>query len=122
VPNLTGQTVGPKPAKTPRKGRKPLPRQSAKKRAYMASAARVDGLAHMAAVAQLPCYVCGAWPVEVHHLGKPRDDMRVLPLCPQHHRREYGPGSYHWSPSAFHEAHGDIDAILRKVARMLGGT
>jgi len=102
-----------KPAKGPRK---PIPKQSAKRKAYMASQDRVDGLAHMQKVAALPCIVCGARPVEVHHATRPRDDMKVWPLCPQHHRREFGPGAYHYSPKAFCAAHGSVDELLAKVA------
>jgi hypothetical protein len=120
MPDLAGrQPLGlkqPKPAKKPRK---PLPKRSAKRLAYLASDARQDGLAHMARVAQLPCLVCGARPVEVHHEGKPRSDMRVLPLCPRHHRREYGPSAYHYSPNAFYALHGPSEALLSRVAAML---
>ena len=111
--------LGQKPPKTPRKARKPIPKISAKRKAYMASQARVDGLAHMARVAQMPCLVCGAWPVEVHHEGKPRSDMNVLPLCPAHHRREFGPGAYHYSPKAFYAAYGSSSDLLARVAKML---
>lgn len=76
---------------------------------------------HMAAVARLNCLVCGAWPVEVHHESKPRNDMRVLPLCPKHHRREFGPGAYHYSPRAFYEAHGDSKFLLAVVEDKLAG-
>lgn len=74
---------------------------------------------HMEAVAGLPCLVCGAWPVEVHHEGTPRSNLRVLPLCPRHHRREYGPGAYHYSKGAFYAAHGSSEALLLRVSRML---
>lgn len=76
---------------------------------------------HMAAVAALPCLVCGVHGVEVHHEGKPRSDLRVLPLCPAHHRREFGPGAYHYSPKAFYAEHGDSKLLLAKVADMLAG-
>ncbi|MBD9529016.1 DUF968 domain-containing protein [Paracoccus sp. PAR01] len=74
---------------------------------------------HMAAVAALPCLVCGSRPVEIHHEGKPRSNMNVLPLCPSHHRREYGPGALHHSPRAFYEAHGTTDQLLARVEKML---
>lgn len=99
--NLTGRPITPKPIK-PRNG-------------------TADCKRHMAAVAALPCLVCGRHGVEVHHLGKPRNDMRVLPLCPSHHRREFGPGAYHYSPKAFHAVHGDERMLLAKVADMLAG-
>lgn len=74
---------------------------------------------HMRAVAHLPCIVCGCWPVEVHHEGKPRSNMRILPLCPRHHRREFGPGAYHYSPRAFYAAHGSSEELLARVDRMI---
>lgn len=98
---------------------KPIPKQSAKRKAYMASDARKQGLEHMARVAMERCLVCGAWPVEVHHEGKPRSDMRVLPLCPRHHRREFGPGAYHYSPKAFYALHGSSEELLQRVDAML---
>jgi hypothetical protein len=45
--------------------------------------------------------------------------MRVLPLCPKHHRREFGPGAYHYSKRAFYAAHGDSASLLARVAEML---
>ena len=120
VSDLAGRAgLGPKPPKTPRKAHKHLPRRSAKKIAYMASQARVDGLAHMGRVAQMPCLVCAHHPVEVHHMPSPRSDMRVIPLCPQHHRREYGVGSYHYSARAFHAMHGPPEYLLGIVAARL---
>lgn len=105
----------PKPAKK----RKPMRRVSKKRAAYLASPEREAGKAHMARVAQLPCMVCGVYGVEVHHEGKPRSDMNVLPLCPPHHRREFGPGAYHYSPRAFYAAHGESAALLTRVDEML---
>ena len=101
--------------------RKAVRRLSAKRAAYLASPERQEGVAHMGRVAQLRCIVCGAWPVEVHHEGQPRNDFRVLPLCPPHHRREFGPGAYHFSPRAFYAAHGDSKLLLAKVADALAG-
>lgn len=74
---------------------------------------------HMAAVAMLPCLVCGARPVEVHHEGFPRSNLRVLPLCPRHHRREYGPQAYHYNKRAFYDAHGTSQELLDRVQAML---
>jgi hypothetical protein len=73
----------------------------------------------MAKVAQLPCLVCGAWLVEVHHEGKPRSDMNVLPLCQRHHRREFGADAYHYSPRAFYALHGTSGALLARVQAMI---
>ncbi|WP_273688400.1 hypothetical protein [Ketogulonicigenium vulgare] len=117
--NLTGQPVRQKQVKPPKPARKALPPRSKKRLAYLSSPARQDGKRHMTAVAQLPCLVCGAWPVEVHHEGKPRSDMSVLPLCPHHHRREFGPDAYHYSPRAFYAAHGSSEALLARVTQQL---
>jgi hypothetical protein len=95
---------------------------SAKKRARKSREASEGAREHMAHVAALPCLVCGAWPVEVHHEGTPRSDWRVLPLCARHHRREYGPGARHYSPKAFFAAHGTASEMLAQVAEMIGET
>lgn len=118
--NFAGKPpLGIKAPKAAKAKRKALPRVSAKRAAYLASPERKAGLAHMAAVAKLPCLVCGSWPVEVHHMPDPRSDMRVIPLCPQHHRREFGPGAWHYSPKAFIAAHGEKALLIARVAYML---
>jgi hypothetical protein len=120
VTDLAGRPpLGPKQPKPAKKARKPLPKRSAKKAAYLASEERQRGLDHMAKVAQLPCMVCGAWPVEVHHMKDPRTDFRVIPLCPMHHRREFGEGSLHYSPKAFWLRHGGPEFLLARVAKLL---
>jgi hypothetical protein len=54
------------------------------------------GKAWMARVAQVPCVVCGAWPVEVHHcrtgagLSQRSQDVLTVALCPEHHRGASG--------------------------------
>lgn len=73
----------------------------------------------MARVAELPCLVCGSWPVEIHHMPDPRSDMRVIPLCPQHHRREFGPSAYHYSRRAFNDLHGSDADLLARVDAMI---
>lgn len=113
--------LGPKTEKAGPKPKKPIPKISRKRKAYMNSAARRKAERHMAAVAQMGYLACGRWPVEVHHATIPHDDMQVLPLCPPHHRREFGPGAYHYSPSAFCEAHGSIDYLLTLVKRLVAG-
>ena len=118
--DLAGRgALGQKPSKADKKPRKAVPRISKRRAAYNASQARVDGLVHMSRVAGLPCLICGAHAVEVHHCPDPRSDMRVLPLCPAHHRREYGPGAYHYSRRAFNEMHGSDDDLLARVAALL---
>lgn len=120
--NLAGlPPLGQKQPSVKKARRKAIRRLSAKRAAYLASPERQEGLAHMGRVAQLRCLVCGAWPVEVHHEDTPKSDFRVLPLCPPHHRREYGPGAYHYSPRAFYAAHGDSKFLLAKVTDALAG-
>lgn len=120
MPDLSGRgPLGLKQPKPPKKPRKAVRKISAKRQAYLDSPDRQAGLTHMARVAQLPCLVCGAHPVEVHHEGKPRSDMNVLPLCPRHHKREYGSSAYHFSPKAFYALHGPSEALLSRVADLL---
>ena len=48
---------------------------------------------HLAKLAKLPCVVCGATPVEIHHprpfsgaLSKKCNDFLAIPVCPDCHR------------------------------------
>ena len=121
--NLAGKgPLGQKAAKPEAKQRKPMRRVSRKRAEYLASPERVEGKTHMANVAMLHCLVCGAWPVEVHHEGTPRSDMRVLPLCSRHHRREFGPGAFHYSKRAFYDLHGSSDELLARVDQLLAAS
>jgi hypothetical protein len=97
----------------------PLAPRSRKRAAYMASADRAAGVAHMLAVKALGCLICGAHPAEAHHLHGKRDDMRTIPLCPFHHRTEYGPQAYHYSRRNFNAAHGSDDELLARTLAML---
>jgi len=105
--------------RTPLARKSSLKPVSAKRKAYKASPEGKAGKEHMGRVAQLPCLVCGAHPVEVHHEGKPRSDFNCLPLCPRHHRQQFGPGAYHYSPRAFYELHGTSEELLTEIAKML---
>ncbi len=96
----------------------PIRKRSPKRAKYMASPEREAGVAHMLAVKALGCMICGA-PAEFHHEGKPRNDFRGLPLCPRHHKTEFGPGAYHYSPKAFYALHGPSEELLARVAEML---
>lgn len=81
---------GPKP-------RKPIPRRSKKRQAYMQSQEYRDGLIHMGKVASLPCVICQSFGfiqysrTEVHHLKSGRysqrreDAKKTIPLCHGHH-------------------------------------
>lgn len=54
------------------------------------------GKRHMGRVAALPCVLCGAQPVEVHHIREGQgaaqraQDVLTVPLCPEHHRGASG--------------------------------
>jgi hypothetical protein len=57
---------------------------------------------HMDRVSQLPCCLCNAQPVELHHLREGQgmsqraSDMLVIPVCPSCHR---GPQGIHGDKS-----------------------
>jgi hypothetical protein len=121
MPDLSGRgPIGlkqPKPAKRPRKAVK---RVSDKRKAYMQSDDRQAGLAHMLAVKGLPCICCGHPPPSIaHHVtgdGKPRNDMRVLPLCEPCH---VGPNGYHRAKKSWVAKYGPDYLLLGRVADLL---
>lgn len=48
---------------------------------------------HMAKVKELPCVICGNWPVDVHHIthcGRRLGHKYTLPLCFDDHRGDRG--------------------------------
>lgn len=79
------------------------------------------GKRHMARVAALPCVVCGAQPVEVHHIlegrtpGRRSSDWLVLPVCPEHHRGTHGIHGTRqsWSMARVSEMHALADTLER---------
>ena len=91
----------------------------------MSSSAERD---HMHRVAQLPCIICGARPVEVHHIkrladgskvgyGVRGDHFRVIPLCHEHHWNGV------WNPMGskeFERLYGNENDLLAKVLDRLG--
>ena len=76
---------------------------------------------HMARVAELPCVICGARPVQVHHVIHGRysqrraSDTETIPLCPGCHDH------LHHHPTAWKRQHGEDREYLPRVAEMLGG-
>ncbi len=110
--------TGIKRGNKPLQSRKPMSKQSPKRKAYRSSTARTEALRHMGRVKALGCLICGA-PAEAHHLPDPRDDWRTIPLCPFHHRTEYGPQAYHYSRPAFNERHGSDEELLARTLEML---
>lgn len=103
----------------PLKVRKLVNRVSAKKRAHAASDEGRAGREHMAKVAQLPCVICGAWPVHVHHVIHGRygtrraSDFDVIPLCPSHHLD--GPEAIHSGKLTWAAKHGPDYSYLPAV-------
>lgn len=73
---------------------------------------------HMARVALMPCLVCGKRS-EVHHVrtgNQGKNDARVVPLCPDHHRSNIG---FHGlgSERAFYQEYGiDLSAEAERLA------
>lgn len=80
--------------RTPLRRYTPLRRQ-----ALTPKRGRVEAPGYLAWVRTLPCLVAGtsgspcSSRVEAHHVGKPRNDFRTVPLCSQHHRE--GPEAMH---------------------------
>ena len=103
----------------PLQARKPMNKVSAKRKARKATEKAQGAWEHMALVKALPCLVCGVYGVEVHHLPDPRSDWRAVPLCPFHHRREYGPQAYHYSRRNFNALHGTDEQLLALVNEAL---
>lgn len=108
--------LGQRTPKTPKEPRKPFPKQSPKRIAYMSSAARKEGVAHMLAVKALPCICCGhPPPSHAHHVTgdkMPRNDMRVLPLCHSCHQGDHG---YHAAKATWVARHGPDYGLLARV-------
>lgn len=88
--------------------------------------------ARMDAVAELGCVVCGAWPVELHHLrtgedgqnvgmGKRGNNTRVVSLCPMHHRLGGFGVAIHGGPHEFAKNFGEDSVLLARVEDMLKG-
>ena len=82
---------------------------------------------YMAWIAEQPCCICGAWPVEVAHVGargmsQKCSDLETLPLCVAHHREgiesQHVLGKKFW---AYHEIE-SADQIMkfRSVSRQVG--
>lgn len=70
-------------------------------------------------VASLGCVICGR-PASIHHVretGEPRDHMKVIPLCHDHHQGENGIhtlGKKWWS-----EIFGTEAEMLKKIESQL---
>jgi hypothetical protein len=126
VANLTGaKPRGLKERKEPPPLEKPwakIPQVSAKTQAKKASADGKAGVFHMHLVAQCPCVICEAWPVEVHHTicgrfgSRKSSDFSTIPLCVACHR---GPMGIHANKSAWVAQHGPDTDYLPVVEKMI---
>lgn len=98
---------------------------SPKRKAHAVSGDGKAGREHMARVAQLPCVICGAWPVHVHHVIHGRygtrkaSDFDVVPLCPSHHLD--GPEAIHSGKLTWAAKHGPDYSYLPAVRDAVKG-
>ena len=93
----------------------------------------MTGREYMRLVAQLPCAVCGRYPVEVHHVICGRfsqarsSDLDTIPLCDRHHQGKWDTGgpSIHKHRQRFLDAFGPdtdyIAATRQRVERLRDG-
>lgn len=75
---------------------------------------------HMDAVASLPCLICGATPVSLHHVrryGETRKHSKVVPLCYTHHQGTEG--IHTLGKREFERRYMTQNAMLAAVARSL---
>ncbi len=78
------------------------------------------------AIGCLPCMNMGidtpAEYTELHHtMGKTKPDahLKVLPLCPTHHR-PYSKAGLHYNLREWEKVHGTQEELLEQVNQMLG--
>ena len=107
-----------------------LPSKRPKPRRKSAAASRikprrVSDPAHLARVAALPCIVCGAQPVEVHHIratvgmGQRASDLETLPLCHSCHRTGGAGVAFHAGPREWERLHGTERELLALILERL---
>jgi len=84
--------------------------------------------AYLARVAELPCSVGGAWPVEVHHKlvagkGIRASDYDTMPLCFNHHSAQtllpFG-HAVHKGTKSFEANYGTQEEHVKKTQLALG--
>jgi len=79
---------------------------------------------HMNRIAQMPCAICGAFGVHVHHIrtgigmGRRASDFDTLPLCPEHHQGMTG--IHGMGRKAFERHHGitELELLARTKEAM----
>lgn len=104
----------PKPTKTAKKSKRPLPKHSKKWKP-----ADKKQKQRMALLKSVPCCACGAWDVEIHHItdcGRRIGHDATIPLCVSCHRT--GEVSIGRSKSTFVETYGTELELLARVNKM----
>jgi hypothetical protein len=108
-------TPCPKPPKTQRKSKKPLPKRS--KRWKPATKKERE---HLAKIKSLPCIACSAPPpTEAHHItvcGRRLGHLFALSLCHECHEGEFSIGN---AKKRFIEKYGTELFLLQKVNELL---
>ncbi len=78
--------------------------------------------AHMDRVQELSCLIC-QMPAEIHHcftsMGGGRNHMKVIPLCPKHHRTGGYGVALHAGKKEFAKKYGTEIELIDKVIGML---
>lgn len=80
---------------------------------------------HLDRVASLGCIACQAdgyedTPAEIHHLDRNRNHMRVIPLCPYHHRDGGYGFAVHAGRPIWTERYGTEEELLEQVNKQVG--
>ena len=115
--------------KTPLKRKSPLLSHQRPKKYHPRQRTKAER-EHMDRVAKLGCVVCGAKPVELHHLrtrsdgqnvgmGVRGDHMRVVSLCAVHHRTGGFGVAIHGGAREFAKNFGEDSHMLELVLAML---
>ncbi len=77
---------------------------------------------HMGEVAELNCLITGRL-AEIHHcgtyMGGGRDHMKVIPLCPMHHRTGGYGVAIHAGKKEFERIYGTEEEMLKTVELLL---
>lgn len=80
---------------------------------------------HLDRIAGLPCCLCGATPVHVHHIregqgmGQRASNWLTIPLCPSCHQ---GPKGVHGDRSMLRVMRkGELDMLAETIEKLYGG-
>lgn len=81
---------------------------------------------HLDRVSQLGCIACSDLgfpdsPAEIHHqLGQGRDNFKVIPLCPEHHRLGGFGVAVHDGTRTWESIYGSQESLVKRVNEQLG--